>query len=117
MEWMVIGIFETVAAFFSVTIYYMWGAGTIAWTGYGISRSRPFRKMVALPIMGFAISLVISNGANLIIEPEFSVYNFIFSIIIGFVLLFAAVFIEKSKPSSRKESKKAPGKVQQTEKK
>ncbi len=95
-DWLVMGFFETVAAFLSASAYYFWLAGTVAWIGKGVSsRSRSARRIVSIPMFGFAVTMVIHSGANLILQPESPVYNFIVSIVVGFVLLFAAVYIEK----------------------
>ncbi len=95
-DWLVMGIFETAAAFLSASAYYFWLAGTVAWMGKGVSsRSRSARRITSIPVFGLAVTLVIHSGANLILAPDSPIYNFIISIIVGFVLLFAAVFIEK----------------------
>ena len=95
-DWFVIGIFETAAAFLSSSAYYFWVAGAVAWMGKGVSsRSRSARRIASIPLFGLAVTLVIHSGANLILAPETPIYNFILSIVVGFVLLFAAVYIEK----------------------
>lgn len=95
-DWLVMGIFETTAAFLSASAYYFWLAGTVAWMGKGVSsKSRSVRRIVSIPVFGLAVTLVIHSGANLILQPDSPIYNFIFSIVVGFVLLFAAVYIEK----------------------
>jgi hypothetical protein len=66
----------------------------VAWVGRGVSHQKNRRKVAAVPIFGFAISLVIYNAAELILQPEISVINFILSIIIGFALLFVALVLE-----------------------
>ncbi|GAG34844.1 unnamed protein product, partial [marine sediment metagenome] len=64
--------------------------------GKGISsKKRSARRIVSIPIFGFAMTLVVHSGANLILQPDSPIYNFIISIVVGFVLLFTAVYIEK----------------------
>jgi putative membrane protein len=94
-DWLVMGFFETAAAFLFASVFLFWVAGTIAWVGRGISKGSPVRNVAPIPIFGFAMAMVISNGSNLILQPELPIYNFIFSIVLGFILLFAAVYIEK----------------------
>ena len=95
-DWLVMGIFETIASFLSASIYYFWLAGAVAWIGRGISRkTRSARRVASIPIFGFAVTLVVHSGANLILQPDTPIYNFILSIVVGFILLFAAVYIEK----------------------
>lgn len=95
-DWLVMGIFETAAAFLSASAYYFWLAGTVAWMGKGVSsRTRSVRRITSIPVFGLAVTLVIHSGANLILTPDSPIYNFIISIVVGFVLLFAAVYIEK----------------------
>ena len=49
----------------------------------------PVDFSIGFAIFGFAISLVIYNAAELILQPEAFVINFIYAIILGFALLFA----------------------------
>ena len=68
----------------------------MTWIGKGISsKKRSARRIASIPIFGFALTMVVHSGANLILEPNIPIYNFILSIVAGFVLLFAAVYIEK----------------------
>ncbi len=95
-DWMVVGFFETVAAFLSASIYYFWVAGAMAWVGKSIgSKKRSLSRAASIPLFGFAISLVVHSGVDMILQPETSIYNFVVSIVVGFVLLFVAVYIEK----------------------
>ncbi len=95
-DWLVVGIFETAAAFLSASAYYFWLAGAVGWVGKGISsKTRSARRIASIPIFGFAVTMVIHSGANLILQPQYPIYDFILSIVVGFVLLFAAVYIEK----------------------
>jgi putative membrane protein len=95
-EWIVIGMFETVASFLSASIYYFWVAGAMGWIGKIVGmKKRTASRAVSIPMFGFAIAMVIHSGAQLILDPSASIYTFITSIVVGFVLLFAAVYIEK----------------------
>jgi putative membrane protein len=96
LEWMVLGLFETIAAFLSASVYYFWAAGTLAWLGKSIgTKKRKLSRAVSIPLFGFAITIVINSGVNMILQPDTSIYSFITSIVAGFVLLFIAVYIEK----------------------
>ncbi len=95
LEWLNIGIFETGAGFVSASVYFFFIAGTIAWIGRNVhTKKRSGRKIAAIPLFGFAISLVIYNAAELILKPESFAFNFLFSIVFGFSLLFVAVLLE-----------------------
>ncbi len=93
-DWIGIGMFETVSAYTSASIYFYFLAGVCAWIGRGINREKNKRKFLAMPIFGFAVSLVIYNAAELILSPEVQAMNFIYAIIMGFALLFTALLIE-----------------------
>jgi putative membrane protein len=96
-EWLNIGFFETASSFVVASIYFYFLAGAIAWIGHSISigsKRRGGRKIVSVPIFGFAVSLVIYNAANIILVPQLSMLTFIFSIVMGFGLMFVALFIE-----------------------
>jgi len=95
-EWVVIGIFETVSAFISASVYYFWAAGTMAWIGKVVGmKNRSFSRAVSVPMFGLAISLVLHNGTSMILEYTNNLYTFILAIVVGFILLFTAVYIEK----------------------
>jgi putative membrane protein len=95
-DWAVLGLFETIAAFLSASVYYFWIAGAMAWIGKMIgTKKRSLSRTVSIPMFGFAISLVIRSGVDMILAPDTSIYIFLGSIIAGFVLLFTAVYIEK----------------------
>ena len=95
-DWLVLGMFETVASFLSASIYYFWVAGAMGWIGKMVGmKKRSASRAVSIPMFGFAISLVIHSGAQLILEPSTSIYTFVSSIVAGFILLFTAVYIEK----------------------
>jgi len=96
-DWINVGIFEAFSGFVTASIYFYFLAGSIAWVGRSISlgkQKKSGRKIVSVPIFGFAISLVVYNAANIILTPQTSMLTFIFSIIIGFGLMFIALFIE-----------------------
>ncbi len=95
ISWINIGLFETASAFIADSIYIFYLACIIAWIGKTLSRGKRSGKTVlSISIFGFAVSFVIHNAANLILDPSISMFNFIFSIIIGFALIFVAVGIE-----------------------
>ncbi len=95
-NWLAMGLFETIAAFLSASVYYYWIAGTMAWLGKSIgTKKRSVSRAISIPMFGFAISLVIHSGVEMILQPDTSIYTFISSIIAGFILLFTAVYIEK----------------------
>jgi putative membrane protein len=96
-EWLNVGIFESAASFISASVYYFFLAGTIAWVGKAVSSRRKKisgKKLISVPIFGFAVSLVLYNSAEMILGIEFSLLNFIFAIIFGFALIFLALLIE-----------------------
>jgi len=94
LNWTSVGFFEAVASFVSASVYFYFLAAAIAWVGRGISREKRKRRIIAAPVFGFAIALVIYNAAELILRPEVSAFNFLLAIAIGFVLLFIALVIE-----------------------
>lgn len=97
MDWMKVGFFEGIAAFINTSVYNYFLAGTSAWIGRSISVSKQKRKgrtIVSVPLFGLAISLVIFTSSEIILRPDISIINFIFSIIIGFAILFVALLIE-----------------------
>lgn len=94
--WISVGIFETISAFLSETIYFFYLTGISAWIGMSISRKETrINRILSVPIFGFAISLVIYNASQLILVPEYPILNFISSIVIGFFLIFLAIYIEQ----------------------
>ncbi len=94
-EFIDIGFFETVSGYVSTSIYFYFIAGAAAWIGRNIgNKKRRGREVVAVIIFGFAVSMVIYNAAELIIMPQISALNFIISIILGFALVFIALYIE-----------------------
>jgi C4-dicarboxylate transporter DctQ subunit len=50
--------------------------------------------LAAIPLFGFAITMVAFTATDIIINPSVSEFSFILSIIVGFVLLLAAVLLE-----------------------
>jgi len=95
VSWFNIGIFETASAFVASSVFYYYIAGAVSWIGKSITTDEKSGKSIlAVTIFGFAISLVIYNAAQLIIKPDISLFNFIFSVVFGFVLIFAAILLE-----------------------
>ena len=94
-SWLSVGIFETASAFVAASVYFYFLSGTAAWFGRSLShRKRSGRKIMAVPVFGFAISVVIYNATQLILIPELSIMSFLFSILFGFGLLFLALLLE-----------------------
>jgi putative membrane protein len=95
VSWFHIGLFETASAFVASSIFYYYLSGAISWVGKSITTDdRSGKSIVSVTIFGFAIALVIYNAAQLIIKPDLSLFNFIFSIVFGFALIFAAILLE-----------------------
>jgi putative membrane protein len=96
--WLNIGIFETAAAFISGSVYFYFLAAAVAWVGRNTSlKGRRGKSIAAVVIFGFAVSIVVYNAAELIIRPDISMMNFIFSILFGFALIFVALVMELKK--------------------
>jgi len=96
-EWLNIGFFESISGFVTASVFFYFLAGAIAWIGRSVSlgsEKRSGSKIVSVPIFGFAISLVIYTAADMILTPQISMLTFIFSIVIGFGMMFAALLIE-----------------------
>jgi putative membrane protein len=90
------GVFEAIAAFLSASIYIFWIAGTVVWVGRSVGlKKRSKMRMLAAPLFGLAASLVIYNACDLILKPELSSFNFLLSIVVGFVLAFIALVLER----------------------
>ena len=98
LTWLDTGLLETASAFTFSSIYLFFLAGAFAWIGKNISMGeRSARGIVGVIIFGFAVSLVIHNASQLIILPELSVFNFLVSIVVGFILIFVALILEWKK--------------------
>ena len=94
-EWLNIGLFESVSSYVSSSVYLYYVSLAMVWVGRNITvKKRRARSIASVTIFGFAVSLVIYNAAELILQPEISMFNFIFSIIFGFLLIFIALLIE-----------------------
>lgn len=96
LEYLGIGLFEAVGSFLGDSIYIFWLCGSIAWVGRSIGRpKRRAGRVAAVPIFGLAISMVIFSASQLMVTPDYPFTYFIFAIIVGFALLFLALFIER----------------------
>lgn len=94
LEWYDIGIVESIAAYVSASVYFYFAALAAAWIGRNISlKHRSAKKISSVVIFGFAVSLVVYNASMLIIQ-EVIMFNFFFSIVFGFALLFVALLLE-----------------------
>jgi putative membrane protein len=89
------GMFEIAAGFISQSAYLYFMGGTIAWVSRNVSvKKRRARKIAAIPLFGFAITLVAYMAADLILNPASTGFNFILSIVIGFGMLLGAIILE-----------------------
>ncbi len=92
------GLFEMSAAFLGASVYYYFIAVAAAWIGGAVAHRRvTIRGVVAFLMFGFAISMVIYNAAELVIQPDLSFMNFLISIVVGFIILGIALVIELKK--------------------
>ncbi len=89
-----VGIFEGVAAFVAAAVFFYFIGGTAAWLGRAIYLEKRGRKIIAIPLLGFAVSLVVYTTTQLILDPNLPVINFILSIAAGFIMIFFAIFLE-----------------------
>ena len=89
------GMFQLAAEFVSHSVFFYFMGGTIAWVSRNVSvKKRRGRNIAAIPLFGFAISLVAYMAADLIMNPASTGLNFILSILIGFGMLLAAIILE-----------------------
>jgi len=89
------GWVNVAAEFISHSVYYFFLAGTIPWIARNVStKKRRARKIAAIPLFGFAITMVAYTATDMILNPAATEYDFVLSIILGFVLLLAAVLLE-----------------------
>lgn len=95
LDFVNLGLFETIASFVSASIYFFWIAATIAWLGNNISlKVRERSRIASVPLFGLAVSMIIYNAAEIILNPEMSTINFVISIALGFVIAFIALSLE-----------------------
>ena len=95
LGWINTGILETASAFTAASVYFFFLAGAFAWIGRSISvEERSVKGILGVIVFGFAVSLVVYNAAQLIIQPELSLINFLGSIGLGFILIFVAIILE-----------------------
>ena len=88
------GLFETAAGFVAASVFFYFIGGTAAWVGRAIYLEKRGRKIIAIPVLGFAVSLVVYTTTQLILDPALPVISFIGSIIAGFILIFIAIYLE-----------------------
>ncbi|MCX6815010.1 MAG: DUF373 family protein [Candidatus Aenigmarchaeota archaeon] len=90
-----LGIINVAAEFISHSVYLFFLAGTIPWIGRNVNvKKKRSRKIAAIPLFGFAITLVAYSATDMILNPAATEISFILSIILGFVLLLAAILLE-----------------------
>lgn len=96
LDYLNIGLFEAVGSFLGASIYIFWLTGAVAWAGRNIGLpKRKGKKVAVVPIFGLAIAMVVFSASQLMVFPEYPFAYFIFAIIVGFALLFLALFIER----------------------
>jgi len=89
------GFFQIAAEFVSHSVFFYFMGGTIAWMSRNVSvRKRSARKIAAIPLFAFAITIVAFMAAELILNPASTGLNFILSILVGFGMLLAAIILE-----------------------
>lgn len=96
LNWVNVGIFETLAAFFSASIYLLWITITTAWIARTIGvRGHKKGRIIAIPMFVFAISIVIFSATEIILIKNYNLFNFIISIVAGFAIISVAAYFEK----------------------
>jgi len=89
------GIFEIAAGFIIESVYLYFMGGSIAWVSRNVSvKKRSARRIAAIPLFAFAMSLVAYTAADLILTPASTGLNFILSIVAGFGMLLVAIILE-----------------------
>jgi len=89
------GVFEMAAGFIIESVYFYFMGASIAWMSRNVSvRKRSARRIAAIPLFGFAVSIVAYTAADLILNPASTGLNFILSIVAGFGMLLAAIILE-----------------------
>ena len=95
LESSAMGPIETAAGFVNRTIFIYFMGGTIAWVARNTSvKKRSKGKIAAIPLFGFAITLVAYTASQMILNPGLMSLTFILSIIGGFFLMLAAVILD-----------------------
>jgi putative membrane protein len=103
-DWLVLGMFESAAAFVAASVYNFWLAGTLLWLGVVLESGRHTRRRAAaMPLFGLSVALVIDTGAELIIRQDAPVMLFMAAIVAGFALLFLALYMDRK--TDKKEKK------------
>lgn len=98
LGWLNTGILETASSFTASSIYFYFLTASFVWIGRSISiGERSTKGILGVIVFAFAVSLVIYNAAQLIIQPELSLVNFLISIVLGFILIFVAIILEWKK--------------------
>jgi len=93
--YMNLGLFEIAASFLASAIYFYFISGIALWLARNVTLTkRSLSRIIAVPIFGLAISIVIFNSSELIIRPDYAIIDFIYSIVFAFVIMFAALVIE-----------------------
>ena len=109
LDWLPTSIFHVVAGFFSSSVYLLWITATVAWFGRLLTHAHRHTKgtLVAGPLFGFAISLVVFSATEIVLKPAYNIFNFILVVIVGFILIGIAVYLEKYTGQKKHKEKKA----------
>jgi uncharacterized membrane protein len=90
------GVFESVAAFISGSVYLFCLALSAGWLGRHITQLKTRKiRILSFPLFVLAVSLIVHTSAQLILTPATaSMLNLILSVAGGFGLLAVALVIE-----------------------
>ncbi len=104
LDFIHIGYFETAASYLSAAVYIYFLSFSAFWLGKNLGiRKRSGKKIIAVIIFGFALSLVVYSAADLIIKPQTTFVDFVISIVFGFILMFIAIVLERFSALEKKE--------------
>jgi len=79
----------------SIYIYFISFAAL--WLGRNLGvRKRGWKKILAVIIFGFAVSIVVYSAGELIVKPSVTFVDFAITIAAGFVLMLVAFLLERA---------------------
>ena len=88
--------FDIVAAFIYSSVFILWLGVTVGWLAtIAYKRKKNIGTILAVPIFGFAVSLVLFGASDLIILPTSSITTFLFYVIVGGLLIVLSVIMDK----------------------